>query len=125
DDLDASFVGNFLKPLEKDLGISSRSRNVRLAAIHSFFRYVALQEPSCCAVAQRVLAMPSKRFDRRPVHFLTRVEIDALLSAPDKDSWSGRRDWTLLTVAVQTELRGVELVDVKPKVWVSDSESTF
>ncbi len=85
-DLDAPFIGTFLNHLEKDRSISSRSRNVRLAAIHSFFRYVALHEPSSCAVAQRVLAMLSKRFDRRPVQFLTRVEIDALLSAPDKES---------------------------------------
>jgi len=114
-DLDAPVIGNFLNHLEKDRGISSRSRNVRLAAIHSFFRYVALQEPSCCAVAQRVLAMPSKRFDRRPIQFLTRVEIDALLSAPDKDSWSGRRDWTLLTVAVQTGFRVSELIGLQPE----------
>src|SRR5207247_8182362 len=63
----------------------------------------------------RVLAMPSKRFDRRPIQFLTRVEIDALLSAPDKDSWSGRRDWTLLTVAVQTGFRVSELIGLQPE----------
>ena len=114
-DLDAPFIGTFLNHLEKDRSISSRSRNVRLAAIHSFFRYVALHEPSSCAVAQRVLAMPSKRFDRRPVEFLTRVEIDALLSAPDKDSWGGRRDWTLLTVAVQTGFRVSELIGLQPE----------
>jgi site-specific recombinase XerD len=114
-DLDAPFIGTFLNHLEKDRGISSRSRNVRLAAIHSFFRYVALHEPSSCAVAQRVLAMPSKRFDRRPVQSLTRVEIDALLAAPDKDRWGGRRDWTLMTVAVQTGLRVSELIGLQPE----------
>jgi integrase/recombinase XerD len=113
--LDAPFIGIFLNHLEKDRGISSRSRNARLAAIHSFFRYVALHEPSCCAVAQRVLAIPIKRFDRKPVQFLTPVEIDALLSAPDKDSWGGRRDWTLLTVAVQTGLRVSELIGLQPE----------
>jgi integrase/recombinase XerD len=115
DDLDAPSIGIFLNHLEKDRGISSRSRNVRLAALHAFFRYVALHEPSYSAVAQRVLAMPSKRFDRRPIEFLTRVEIDALLSAPVKDKWGDRRDWTLLTVALQTGLRVSELISLQPE----------
>ena len=121
DDLDAPLIGIFLNHLEKDRGISSRSRNVRLAAIHCFFHYVALHEPSYCAVAQRVLAMPSKRFDRRPIEFLTRLEIDALLSAPNKGSWSGRRDWTLLMVAVQTGFRVSELIGLQPEDVVFES----
>ena len=109
-DLDAPFVASFLNHLEKDRGVSPRSRNVRLAAIHSFFNYVALQEPAGGAIAQRVLAIKSKRCAKKPVEFLTRLEIDALLAAPDQTTWSGRRDRTLLLVAVQTGLRVSELV---------------
>ena len=83
-DLDAPFIGVFLEHLEKDRGNNARSRNVRLAAIHSFFKYVALQDPAHSAVAQRVLAMPTKRYARKPIDFLTRPEMDALLAAPDK-----------------------------------------
>ena len=84
EDLDAPFVGSFLEYLEKERGNTARSRNVRLAGIHSFFKYVALEEPSCSALAQRILAMPNKRFKRRSIEFLTRPEIEALLSAPDQ-----------------------------------------
>ena len=114
-DLDTPFIGTFLDHLEKDRGVGPRSRNVRLAAIHSFFRYVALHEPSHSALAQRVLAMPGKRFDQRPIDILTRHEIEALLAAPDKGSWGGRRDWTLLMVAVQTGLRVSELIGLQPE----------
>lgn len=82
-DLDTKFLGTFLDHLEQNRANSARSRNVRLAAIHSFFRYVALHAPEYGAVAQRVLAMPSKRYVRRPICFLTPVETDALLAAPD------------------------------------------
>ncbi|MGA2786253.1 MAG: site-specific integrase [Verrucomicrobiota bacterium] len=109
-DLDAPFVAGFLDHLEKDRGVSPRSRNVRLAAIHSFFNYVALQEPAAGAVAQRILAIKSKRCTKKPMEFLTRPEIDALLAAPDQTTWSGRRDRTLLLVAVQTGLRVSELI---------------
>ena len=83
EDLDAPAIGAFLDHLEIDRGNTPRTRNVRLAAIHSFFRYVALHEPACSAVCQRVLAMPSKRAERRPIAYLTRAEIDVLLGAPD------------------------------------------
>ena len=109
-DLDAPFVASFLNHLERDRGVSPCSRNVRLAAIHSFFNYVALQEPAVGAVAQRVLAIRSKRCAKGPVEFLTRPEIDALLAAPDQSTWLGRRDRTLLLVAVQTGLRVSELI---------------
>jgi len=112
-DLDTPFIGGFLDHLEKDRGIGPRSRNVRLAAIHSFFRYVALHEPSHSALARQVLAMPSKRFDRKPIDFLNRPEIEALLAAPDKDRWGGRRDWTWLLVAVQTGPRVSELIGLR------------
>lgn len=110
EDLDVSFIGAFLQHLETDRGNSARTRNVRLAAIHSFFRYVALTEPAHALVCQRVLAMPSKRFEKRPVAFLNRAEVEALLAAPDPSTWTGRRDRTLLLVAVQTGLRVSELI---------------
>ena len=112
-DLDTVFVGSFLDHLEQHRANSARSRNVRLAAIHSFFRYVALQAPEYSAVAQRVLAIPSKRYVRRPISFLTPVEIDALLAAPDLTTWSGRRDRALLLLTVQTGLRAAEVIGLR------------
>lgn len=113
EDFDAPFIGRFLDHLEKDRRNSPRSRNVRLAAIHSFFEYVALEEPALSGVTQRVLAIPGKRYKTKPVDFLIRTEIDALLAAPDLSTWSGRRDRALLLVAVQTGLRASELVSVR------------
>jgi integrase/recombinase XerD len=112
-DLDTPFLGVFLDHLEQDRNNSARSRNVRLAAIHSFFRYVALYAPEHSALAQRVLAMPSKRYLRRPIDFLTPVEVAALLAAPDLNTWSGRRDRALLLLAVQTGLRASELLGLR------------
>jgi integrase/recombinase XerD len=109
-DLDAPFLGRFLEYLEQERHNTPQSRNVRLAAIRSFFHYVALREPGFGAVAQRVLAIPSKRFARRSVDFLNRAETEALLAAPDQNIWSGRRDRTWLLVAVQTGLRISELL---------------
>ena len=109
DDLDAPLISAFLDDLEQMRGTSARSRNVRLAAIHSFFHYAALRAPSHSGLIQRVLAIPSKRYDRTPIAFLTDVEIDALLAAPDQHTWLGRRDRTLLLLAVQTGLRVSEL----------------
>jgi integrase/recombinase XerD len=112
-ELDTPLLGAFLDHLERERKNSARSRNVRLAAIHSFFRYVALHAPEHSAVAQRVLAMPSKRYSRCPVAFLTSVEVDALLAAPDLTTWSGRRDRALLMLAVQTGLRAAELTSLR------------
>jgi len=112
-DLDAPFLGAFLDSLEQKRDNSARSRNVRLAAIHSFFRYVALHAPEYNALAQRVLAMPSKRYVRRPICFLTPVEADALLAAPDLSTWSGRRDRAMLLLALQTGLRAAELTALR------------
>jgi site-specific recombinase XerD len=86
-----------------------RSRNLRLTAIHSFFRYAAFEAPAHAAQIQRVLAIPSKRFTRTLVHFLTRPEVEALLAAPDQRTWFGRRDHAFLLVAVQTGLRLSEM----------------
>ena len=112
-DLDPSLLGAFLDHLEKERDNSARSRNVRLAAIHSFFQYVALHAPQYCALAQRVLAIPSKRYVRRPISFLTSTEIDALLAAPNLNTWIGRRDRALLLLAVQTGLRASELTSLR------------
>ena len=92
EDIDAPLIVAFLDELEKHQGVSVRTRNLRLAAIHSFFHYAALETPAHSAQIQRVLAIPSKRFTRTLVHFLTRPEVDALLAAPDQGTWSGRRD---------------------------------
>lgn len=105
DDLDAPFISAFLSDLEAERGVSARTRNLRLTAIHSFFRFVSFEEPAHSALIQRVLAIPSKRHDKRQVHFLTRPEIEALLAAPDRTTWFGRRDHTLLLLAVQTGLQ--------------------
>lgn len=112
-DLDAPFILRFLDYLQKERGNSARSWNLRLAAIHSFFSYVALQEPALAAVAQRVLAIQSKRYAKKPIDFLTRAESDALLATPNQSSWSGRRDRTLLLVALQTGLRVSELIGLR------------
>ena len=112
-DLDAPFILRFLDYLEKERGNSSRSRNVRLAAIHSFFTYAALQEPALAAITQRILAIRTKRCAKRAVDFLSRAESDALLGAPDQTTWSGRRDRILLLVALQTGLRASELIGLR------------
>ena len=112
EDLDAAFIVAFLVHLEKERGNSPRSRNTRLAAIRSFYRYVALNGPSLSDIAQRVLMIPNKRYERKQVNFLTQEEADALLSAPDQDAWVGRRDRVLLLVALQTGLRVSELTSL-------------
>ncbi len=113
EDFKAPFIAAFLDHLEKDRGNSARTRNVRLAAIHSFFRYVALEEPTRSAMIQRVLAMPTKRYDRKPLEFLTQEEVDAIVAAPDLATWLGRRDRTLLLVDAQTGLRVSELIGLQ------------
>jgi len=110
ENLNAPFIGRFLTHLERGRDNTPRSRNIRLAAIHSFFKYVALEEPRWSALAQRVLAIPCKRHKTRSIDFLTRAEIDALLAAPDQSCYLGRRDRTLLLVAAQTGLRASELI---------------
>src|ERR1700675_128814 len=109
-DLDTPFLGAFLDHLEQERDSSARSRNVRLAAIHSFCRYVALHAPEHSALAQRVLAMPSKRYVSRPIAFLNSIEVDAMLTAPELNSSVGRRDRALLLLAVQPGLRAAELI---------------
>jgi site-specific recombinase XerD len=108
-DLDASLIGAFLNQLETGRRNSIRTRNARLAAIHSLFRYAALRHPEDAAVIARVLAIPPKRFDKALITYLTEEEITALLAAPDQATWTGRRDHALLMLACQTGLRATEL----------------
>lgn len=109
EEIEAPLIMEFLESLEKDRGLSVRSRNLRLTALHSFFRYAAFEAPAHSAQIQRVLAIPSKRFTRTLVQFLTRAEVDALLAAPDQDTWFGRRDHAFVLMAVQTGLRLSEM----------------
>lgn len=112
-DLGAPFIGEFLDHLEKERGNGARTRNVRLAAIHAFFHYVTLKEPAYALICQRVLAIPTKRYERKVIEFLTPTETEALLSAPDLSTWIGRRDRALLLLAVQTGLRVSELTGLR------------
>jgi integrase/recombinase XerD len=109
-DLDAGLIVAFLDHLEHDRHNSIRTRNWRLAAIHSLFGYAALHHPEHAAVIQRVLAVPAKRHERRLVTWLTDAEVDSLLMAPDRTTWTGRRDHAMLVVAAQTGLRISELI---------------
>jgi integrase/recombinase XerD len=108
-DLEAPLIGAFLDELEKNRANSARSRNLRLTAIRSFYRYAAHEEPAQSGLIQRVLAMPAKRYEKKLIGFLTRPEIDAVLAAPDLHTWTGRRDRTFLLVTVQTGLRLSEM----------------
>ena len=109
DDLDAPRLGRFLDHLETERGNSVRTRNARLSAIHSLFRFAALRHPEHAALIARVLAIPPKRFERGIVTFLTDAEIEALLQAPDRTTFLGRRDHALLLLAIQAGLRVSEL----------------
>ena len=109
DDLDAPMIAAFLDHLEHERGTTISSRNTRLAAIRSLFRFAAYRHPEHAALIQRVLAIPSKRSERAMVSFLTVAEVDALLASPDRSTWIGRRDHALLMLAVQTGLRVSEV----------------
>lgn len=113
EDIDAPLVVAFLDEMEKVRAVTARTRNLRLTAIHSFFRYAAFEAPVHAAQIQRVLAIPAKRFTRALVPFLNRQEVDALLAAPDQRTWSGRRDHALILLAVQTGLRLSELTGLR------------
>ena len=113
EDLDPSFLSDFLNHLEIDRHNCIRTRNNRLAALHAFFRYVYVNEPAYALYCQRVLAIPAKRYDKSPVEFLTEEETLALLAAPDIGKWIGRRDRTLLLLAVETGLRNSEITSLR------------
>jgi integrase/recombinase XerD len=102
-------IGAFLHYLEDDRGNGSATRNARLAAIHSLFSYAAPRAPENAAVISQVLAIPPRRRERAIVSYLTPEEAEALLAAPDRETWHGRRDHALLLLTVQTGLRVSEL----------------
>jgi integrase/recombinase XerD len=108
-ELDAALISDFLDEQQAQRAASTRTRNLRLTAIRSFFRFVAFEEPEYSSHIQRVLAIPSKRGDKKIIHFLNRPEIEVLLDAPDRTTWLGRRDHALLSLAIQTGLRLSEL----------------
>jgi len=122
-EIDAPLIAKFLQSMEKDRNISARSRNLRLTAIRSFFRYAALEAPANSAQIQRVLAMPSKRFSRPLLCYLTHEEIKAFLAASDLETWKGRRDHALCLVAVHTGLRLSELIAARIKDVILDTGS--
>jgi site-specific recombinase XerD len=113
EEFDVTLVADFLTHVEDKRGNSTRSRNARLAAIRSFFRFVAMTEPAYLLHCQKVLAMPSKRHERRTVEFLNRTEMEAVLDVPDRKTSTGRRDHAILCLALQTGLRVSEIIGLR------------
>lgn len=113
DDLDAPLIGAFLTHLEHERGNTIRTRNARLGAIHSFYRYCALEHPEHAHTIARVMAIPTKRHENTTVSYLNLVEIKALLAAPDQNTWLGRRDHALLALMIQTGVRVSELTGLR------------
>lgn len=115
EDLDARMVADFLQHLEVDRRNSVRTRNARLAALRSFYRFASFRHPEHAELIQRVLSIPQKRADHTLLSFLSEVEIDALLAAPDRSTGIGRRDYALLLLDLQTGLRVSELTGLTGK----------
>jgi len=113
DDLDAPLIGAFLTHLERGRGNSARTRNARLGAIHSFYRFAALEHPDHAHTIARIMAIPTKRYERSTICYLDHTEITALLAAPDHGTWLGRRDRALLALMIQTGVRVSELVGLR------------
>jgi site-specific recombinase XerD len=124
-DLDAPVILDFLEHLETVRHNSARTRNARLAAIHSFMRYVAVRDPASLPITARVLAIPAKRFDRPVLGHLTKEQIAAILAAPDRTTWSGRRDAVLLSVAYNTGARVSELTALQVRDVLLESQSAL
>ena len=123
-DVDAPVVLRFLSYLEQERGNSVRSRNIRLSAIRSFFRLVALRDPDSIGIATRVLAIPTKREDKKLIAYLTRTEMQALLATPDTSKWAGRRDYVLLLTLYNSGARVSEVTSLK-REQVCFGASTF
>jgi site-specific recombinase XerD len=123
-DVDAPAVLSFLNYLEQERGNSVRSRNIRLSAIRSFFRLVALRDPDSIGIATRVLAIPTKREDKKLIAYLTRTEMQALLATPDASKWAGRRDYALLLTLYNSGARVSEIISLK-REQVCFGASTF
>ncbi len=109
EDIDVVLVTDFLDNLERERANTVKTRNTRLAGVRAFFHFIAYAEPACSLHCQRVLAIPAKRHERKPVDFLREEETDALVATPDRTTWIGRRDHILLLVATETGLRNAEL----------------
>ena len=122
-DVDAPLITDFLDYLETGRGNTARTRNVRLAAIHSFMRYAGIRDPASLPVTARVLAIPAKRFDRPVLGYLSREQITAILAAPDQGTWTGRRDAVLLAVAYNTGARVSELAALHSRDVLTDRQS--
>jgi len=122
-DLDAPLVLDFVDYLETERGNSVRTRNARLATIHSFMRYVAVRDPASLPITARVLAIPAKRFDRPVLGYLTREQVAAILAAPDRRTWSGRRDAVLLATAYNTGARVSELTALRVRDVLLDQQT--
>ncbi len=120
-DLNASFIVSFLDDRELKHSNSARTRNARLAAIHSFFKYLALNEPQYSDLIQRVLAIPTKRCAKKTVEFLTHDEVEAILAEPDQRKWLGRRDRAIILLAAQTGLRVSEIIGLNCQDVVLDN----
>jgi site-specific recombinase XerD len=112
-DLDAALIAKFLNHLEQVRGNSPRTRNNRLASIHSFYKYAAFRHPEHAATIARVLEIPMKRYERNGITYLDQEEIEALLAIPDRTTWLGRRDYVLLLTAIQTGVRVTELTKLR------------
>ncbi|MGH3949890.1 MAG: site-specific integrase [Pseudonocardiaceae bacterium] len=122
-DLDAPLVLDFLEHLESERGNGPRTRNARLAAIHSFMRYAALRDPTALPITARVLAIPAKRYDRPVLGYLTREQVTAILAAPDRGTWSGHRDAVLLATAYNTGARVSELTGLQVRNVLVDRQA--
>ncbi len=122
-DLDAPLVLDFLDHLQTERGNSVRTRNARLAAIHSFMHYAALRDPASLPITGRVLAIPAKRFDRPVLGYLTREQVAAILAAPDRGTWSGHRDAVLLATAYNTGARVSELTNLQVRDVLLDRQT--
>lgn len=112
-DLDAALVLDFLAHLETERHNTVRSRNARLAAVRAFAHYVALQFPPALQLAEQILAIPMKRFERPMLGFLSRDEVQALLVAPDPATWCGRRDRVMFALLYNTGARVSEMIGIR------------
>jgi site-specific recombinase XerD len=122
-DLDAPLVLDFLDHLQTQRRNGARTRNARLAAIHSFMRYASTRDPASLPLTQRVLAIPAKRFDRPVLGYLTREQIAAILNAPDRRTWSGHRDAALLATTYNTGARVSEIIGLRARDVLLDRQT--
>ena len=110
EDLGSDFVLKFLDYLEQQRRNCERTRNLRLAAIRSFLRYVSYRLPGSLSSIQQVLAIPLKRFDRPSLEFLQREEVEAIITAPDITTFSGHRDFVMFLTLYNTGARVSEII---------------